>query len=107
MYNKFFLSLRDAKLPVTIREYLTFLVAMEKGVAGYSLDNFYYLSRACLVKDERNLDKFDRGFSTCFKGLEAPEGPFQDEIPEEWLASLVARLLTPEEMAEIERRLFG
>ena len=102
MYNKFFLSLRDAQVPVTIREYLTFLEAMAKGVAAYDLDDFYYLSRTCLVKDERNLDKFDRVFGTCFKGLEASEDVLVADIPEEWLVSMAEKLLTPEEMAEIE-----
>ena len=102
MYNKFFLSLRDAQVPVTIREYLTFLEAMAKGVADCHLDDFYYLSRACLVKDERNLDKFDRVFGTCFKGLEASKDLLVADIPEEWLVSMAEKLLTPEEMAKIE-----
>ena len=70
MFVDFFLSLKKAKVPVTLREYLTLMEGMEKGVADYNVNDFYFLSRACLVKDERNLDKFDRVFGTCFKGLE-------------------------------------
>ena len=89
MFINFFLELRNAKLPVSIKEYLSLMDAMDKGVADYSVDDFYYLSRAALVKDERNLDKFDRVFGTVFKGLEAlpPEGGAA-EIPEEWLRKL-------------------
>ena len=102
MFNTFFLSLREAKVPATIREYLMLLAAMEKGVAGHSIEHFYYLARACLVKDERNLDKFDRVFGSCFKGLESPEDPLDADIPDEWLQKLAERVLTPEEMAQIE-----
>ena len=59
MFVDFFLSLKKAKVPVTLREYLMLLEGMEKGVADYNVNEFYFLSRACLVKDERNLDKFD------------------------------------------------
>jgi uncharacterized protein with von Willebrand factor type A (vWA) domain len=104
MFTDFFLTLRDAKVPVSLREYLTLLEAMEKGVADYKVDDFYYLSRSCLVKDERNLDKFDRVFGHCFEGLEftSEEEELIAEIPEEWLRSLAERVMTPEEMAEIE-----
>ncbi len=103
MFINFFLSLRQAKVPVTLREYLTLMEAMEKGIASYEVNDFYYLSRSCLVKDERNLDKFDRVFGTCFKGLEnTGEEDLTAEIPEEWLRSIAEKVLTPEEMAEIE-----
>jgi hypothetical protein len=104
MFTDFFLTLRDAKVPVSLREYLTLLEAMEKGVADYKVDDFYYLSRSCLVKDERNLDKFDRVFGHCFEDLEftSEEEELIAEIPEEWLRSLAERVMTPEEMAEIE-----
>ncbi|MDP3615756.1 MAG: hypothetical protein Q8R98_28280, partial [Rubrivivax sp.] len=103
MFINFFLELRNAKLPVSIKEYLSLMDAMDKGVADYSVDDFYYLSRAALVKDERNLDKFDRVFGTVFKGLEAlpPEG-VAAEIPEEWLRKLAEKLLTEEEKKQIE-----
>ena len=104
MFTDFFLTLRDAKVPVSLREYLTLLEAMEKGVANYKVDDFYYLSRSCLVKDERNLDKFDQVFGHCFEGLEftSEEEELIAEIPEEWLRSLAERVMTPEDMAEIE-----
>jgi len=102
MFVNFFLSLKGAKLPVTLREYLTLMEAMEKGVGKFSVDDFYYLSRSCLVKDERNLDKFDRVFGECFEGLEFGEYLFEAEIPEEWLRKIAERVMTPEEMAEVE-----
>ena len=104
MFVDFFLSLKKAKVPVTLREYLMLLEGMEKGVADYSVNDFYFLSRACLVKDERNLDKFDRVFGTFFKGLEriGEDNSLLDEIPEEWLRKIAERVMTPEEMAEIE-----
>jgi uncharacterized protein with von Willebrand factor type A (vWA) domain len=103
VFNSFFLSLREAKIPATIREYLMLLAAMEKDVADHNIEQFYYLARACLVKDERNLDKFDRVFGNYFKGLENTiDDPLTADIPEEWLRSLAERVLTPEEQAEIE-----
>src|SRR5712664_1844005 len=71
MFVNFFLELRQAKLPVSIKEYLALMEGMDKGVADFSVDDFYFLSRAILVKDERNLDKFDRVFGHVFKGLES------------------------------------
>ncbi len=101
MFIQFFMTLRDAHIPVSLREYLTLLDAMDKDLAGYSVDNFYYLSRSCLVKDERNLDKFDQVFGSVFKGLEAPEGETH-EIPEEWLRKMAEKNLTEEEKQQIE-----
>jgi uncharacterized protein len=105
MFLTLFLELRDAKVPVTLKEYLTLLEAVAGGVAESSVETFYYLSRACLVKDERNLDKFDRVFGKVFNGL-AGEGSGAEavkaEIPEEWLRKLAEKLLSPEEMAEIK-----
>jgi len=71
MFTNFFLELRQAKVPVSIKEYLALMEGMDKHVADYSVDDFYYLSRTILVKDERNLDKFDKVFGHVFKGLEA------------------------------------
>ena len=71
MFLQFFTSLRDAQVPVTLREYLTLMEALDADLADQTVENFYYLSRAALVKDERNLDKFDRVFGTVFKGLES------------------------------------
>ena len=102
MFINFFLSLKDAKLPVTLREYLTLLEAMERGVGKFAVNDFYYLSRSCLIKDERNLDKFDRIFGKCFEGLEFGEDIFEAEIPEEWLRKIAERVMSPEEMAQVE-----
>ena len=104
MFADFFFTLRDSKIPVSLREYLTLLEAMDKGVAAFKVDQFYYLARSCLVKDERNLDKFDKVFGSFFEGLEfvSSEDNLVAEIPEEWLKSLAERVMTPEEMAEIK-----
>ena len=102
MFVNFFLELRAAQVPASLREYLTLLEATEKGLAEYSVEDFYYLSRACLVKDERNLDKFDRVFGKCFNGLEFGAEEVTAEIPEEWLRKMAEKYLTEEEKAEIE-----
>ena len=102
MFTKFFHELKLAGLPVSLREYLTLMEAMEADLAGRKVEDFYYLSRSTLVKDERNLDKFDRVFAHVFKGIEsAPEG-VTAEIPEEWLRLLTERYFTEEEKREIE-----
>jgi len=101
MFINFFLELRQARVPVSLREYLTLIEAMRHHLADYSIDDFYYLSRSLLVKDERNLDKFDRVFGHHFKGLETI-GDAGVEIPEEWLRKLAEKLLTPEELKKIQ-----
>ena len=103
MFLKFFNELREQKVPVTLREYLTLLEAMDKDVIGMDVEDFYYLSRAALVKDERNLDKFDRVFSHVFKGLDSLQDAVDvQDIPEEWLRKMSEKFLTQEEMDEIE-----
>ncbi|OJX68086.1 VWA domain-containing protein [Magnetospirillum sp. 64-120] len=105
MFLDLFLSLRNAKVPVSLREYLTLLEAVAKGVAGFSVEDFYYLSRSVLVKDERNLDKFDRVFGQVFKGVTTEAGSLEEfiaQIPEQWLRAMAEKLLSPEEMAEIQ-----
>ncbi|HYI87281.1 MAG TPA: VWA domain-containing protein, partial [Burkholderiales bacterium] len=103
MLIDFFLKLKSHKLPVSIKEYLTLLEAMGKDVIGPSIDEFYYLSRTALVKDERNLDKFDRVFGHVFKGLDLmSDNAGTAQIPEEWLRKLAEKLLTDEEKAQIE-----
>src|SRR5215475_8402347 len=97
MFTSFFLELRAAKVPTSLREYLTLMEAMKEGVAAFDIDDFYFLSRAALVKDERYLDRFDGVFGRCFKGLETPTDP-----TEEWLRKLAERFLTQEEKAQIE-----
>src|SRR4051794_34732807 len=101
MFISFFLELRAAKVPVSLREFLTLLEAMQRRVALFDIDEFYFLSRATLVKDERHLDRFDRVFGQVFKGLETPTDP-QTELPDEWLRKLAERYLTEEEKAQIE-----
>ena len=81
MFVTFFHELKSAGVPVTLREYLTLMEAMEKDIASRRVDEFYYLSRAALVKDERNLDKFDRVFGRVFKGLEFMSEGVAVEIP--------------------------
>ena len=82
MFVDFFLKLREARVPVSLREYLTLVKAVEAGLANFDVRDFYYLSRATMVKDERNLDKFDQVFGEVFKGIE-PTGEEIPEIPEE------------------------
>jgi len=102
MFLRLFTELRDAKVPVSLREYLDLMNAMDKGVIGLNTDDFYYLSRSALVKDERNLDKFDRVFAHVFKGMEKVDESLMADIPAEWLKKLTEKFLTDEEKAEIE-----
>ena len=101
MLIDFFLKLRQAKVPVTTKEYLMLVEGMQKGVAGASIDDFYYFARTCLVKDEANFDKFDRAFGEYFKGIEAIMG-VEADIPLEWLRKQAELNLSPEEKAKIE-----
>ncbi len=102
MFSSFFKELRDAKIPVTLKEYLTLLAALEAGAAGQRVEDFYYLSRAALVKDERHLDRFDQVFGHVFKGLDLVSETVTTEIPEDWLRAVAALHLTDEEKAQIE-----
>jgi uncharacterized protein len=107
MLIDFFYTLRSAKLPVSVKEYLTLLEAVKEGVVGpasddgYKIDDFYYLSRTALVKDEKHFDKFDRAFAAYFKGVEMI-ADFTKEIPLEWLRKNLELELSPEEKAKIE-----
>ncbi len=83
MFAGFLLSLRAAGVPASLLEYLTLMRAMRERLAAYSVEDFYYLSRSTLVKDERHLDRFDRVFGQHFKGLESIEGDPATELPEE------------------------
>lgn len=105
MFLPFFNNLRDYKIPVSLREFLTFLEGMQLGLATYDVDHFYLLSRTILVKDERNLDKFDLAFSITFQGLESINSEdllTQVELPEEWLRKLAEKTLSDADKAEIE-----
>ncbi len=101
MLIDFFHHLKQAKLPVSTKEFLTLLEALQKHVAGHSIDDFYFLSRACLVKDESNYDKFDKAFGEYFRGVEKIPG-LEAEIPEDWLRLMAKKHLTPEEKAKLQ-----
>ncbi len=101
MLIDFFLHLRVSKLPVSIKEFLMLLEAMAKQVIGPSIDEFYFLARATMVKDERNFDKFDKAFGAYFKGVSAlPTEAF--DLPLDWLKRMSQRQFTAEEKAAIE-----
>jgi uncharacterized protein with von Willebrand factor type A (vWA) domain len=102
MLTDFFFTLRAAKLPVSVKEYLTLLEALKEGVIGPSIDDFYFLARTTLVKDEALFDKFDRAFSAYFKGVEMLTD-FGKDIPLEWLQKILEKELSPEEKAAIEK----
>jgi uncharacterized protein with von Willebrand factor type A (vWA) domain len=102
MLVTFFHALKAAGLPVTLSEYLTLMEAMDADLADRRVEDFYYLSRAVLVKDERNFDKFDRVFGHVFRGLELMEPVLAAEVPVEWLKKLAEKYLTEEEMRQIE-----
>lgn len=102
MFLHFFYELRTAKLPVSLQEYFALMDALQVELMEFSIDNFYYLSRAALVKDERHLDKFDRIFAQVFKGVEIDVDELAPEISEAWLTRLSERFLTEEEKAQIK-----
>ncbi len=110
MLIDFFYTLRSAKLPVSVKEYLTLLESLQEGVIGpmsedetaYKIDDFYYLARTALVKDEKHYDKFDRAFAAYFKGVEMI-ADFTKDIPLEWLRKNLELELSPEEKAKIEK----
>ncbi len=103
MFTGFVEGLRGAGVPVSITEHLSLLGAMEAGVADYSVEDFYFLARSALVKDERWFDRFDRVFAQHFKGLEAVSGEdLTTDIPEDWLRRLAEKTLSAEEMAAVE-----
>ena len=95
MLIDFFLKLKSHKLPVSLKEYLTLLEAMQAKVIGPSVDDFYYLSRTTLVKDEANFDKFDRAFAEFWQGVETIPG-IESQIPLEWLLKQVELALSEE-----------
>jgi uncharacterized protein with von Willebrand factor type A (vWA) domain len=103
MLIDFFFALRNAKVPVSIKEFLTLLEALEKSVIAPSLDEFYFLARLVMVKDEAHFDKFDRAFGAYFKGIEAVFDTSKGEIPLDWLIKRMERELTPEQKAALEK----
>ena len=105
MFIPFFLKLKEAKIPVTLREFLALLEGMEKGLADFDTEAFYFLARAALIKDERHIDRFDRVFAEMFGGLEAVSGADGVEtvpIPEEWLKKLAEKHLSEEDKKLVE-----
>ncbi len=107
MLIDFFYTLRAAKLPVSVKEFLTLLEALQKQVVGpgseaCSLDDFYFLSRLTLVKDEKHYDKFDRAFGAYFKGVDMLTD-FTKDVPLDWLEKILQRELTPEQKAAIDK----
>jgi len=102
MLIPFFFKLREGGVPVAITEFLTLLQALQARVASASAEDFYYLSRACLVKDERHFDRFDRAFAAHFKGAEDLFDAMMASIPEEWLKRMGERTLSDEEKAQIQ-----
>ena len=105
MFIKLFLMLRNERIPVTIRELLTLLDCLDKDVISNKIDDFYYLSRSALIKDEKYIDRFDKVFGDFFKGinqLKLPEIIDSIEIPDEWLKKFGEKYLTKKEMEEIK-----
>ena len=102
MLINFFLTLRKYKVPVTTRELMDVLTALQGKLVYANIDDFYLLSRTCLVKDEKNYDKFDRAFSAYFKGLDDLHGMLESLIPDEWLRREFEKSLTPEDLAHID-----
>jgi uncharacterized protein with von Willebrand factor type A (vWA) domain len=102
MLINFFFMLREGGLKPSITELLTLLEAMKSGVADQSVDDFYYLARTCLVKDEGKFDLFDRIFAAHVKGIETAFVEFGEEVPEEWLRRQAELMLSDEERAQIE-----
>ena len=105
MFIPFFKNLRGSKIPVSLREFLAFLEALNTNSVTYDIDNFYYLARTIMVKDEKHLDKFDKVFSETFSGLESiTTDQIIDKInlPKDWLEKLAEKHLTSEEQKEIE-----
>ncbi|MGH1373435.1 MAG: vWA domain-containing protein [Cellvibrionaceae bacterium] len=102
MLVNFFYGLRKAEVPVSLNELLVLLEAMEKRLAFGSIDEFYLLSRTCLIKDEKHFDKFDRAFGAYFKGLENLDGIVEALIPDEWTRAEFMKQLSDEEKAKIE-----
>ena len=102
MLINLFQTVKSSGVPCSLRELLDLLGALEKRVAYASLDDFYYLSRAILVKDEKHYDKFDKAFDIYFKGIEKLEDIFQALIPDDWLRKAFEKELDPEELKKIE-----
>jgi hypothetical protein len=102
VFLRLFNELRQAGVPVSLTEYLLLVESLDRGLAGHSTEEFYYLSRAALVKDERNLDRFDRVFASVFRGVESAGDDLMAEVPDAWLRKLTEKFLTDEEKRQVE-----
>ena len=102
MLIKFFMTLKEERLPVSFTELFTLLECLEKNIIFGNVDDFYHLSRLCLIKDEKNFDKFDRAFAKYFENVEILDELSSHEIPNEWLRKQLESMLTDEEKAKIE-----
>ena len=101
MLIDFFLTVKRAGIPVSVKEYLTLIEGLQKGVVSGSVDDFYFLARTTLVKDEIHFDRFDRAFGAYFRGIEGL-ADLTTELPEDWLRKLAELTLGPEERARVE-----
>ena len=102
MLIPFFYMMREGGLKPSITELLTLLEAMKSGVANENVDDFYYLARSCLVKDESKFDRFDRIFAAHFQGVEDAFKELVAKVPEDWLRQQAELMLSDEERAKIE-----
>ena len=102
MFLDFFLLLKNQGIPVTIKEYLNLLEGIDKKVIDRNVDNFYYLCKAVLVKQEKHLDRFDQLFGLYFKGIETITDEELFNIPKQWLDRNAEKLLSPQEMEKIK-----
>lgn len=102
MLIDFFLEVRKARVPASLREFLDLMEALQHRFAFADMDEFYYLSRLCLVKDERHFDKFDKAFGKYFKGIESLDMVLEAAIPDEWLRAEFERQLSEEDKAKIQ-----
>ena len=102
MLIKFFMTLKEERLPVSFTELFTLLECLKKNIIFGNVDDFYHLSRLCLIKDEKNFDKFDRAFAKYFENVEILDELSSHEIPNEWLRKQLESMLTDEEKAKIE-----
>ena len=102
MLIQFFLNLKEAKVPVSVREFLTLLEALKSNVISPSIDDFYQLARMTLVKDEQHFDRFDQAFGSYFKGVEQIIALAPD-IPMDWLEKKLQRVLSDEEKAALKK----
>ena len=104
MLTKFFYTLKQYQVPVSVREYLDLISAVENNLAFADIDDFYRLSRVCLIKDEKHFDKFDKAFKHFFDGLDSLANPLDSaSIPDDWLRKEIEKTLSPEELEQLQK----